>query len=201
MKTTFVLTTLAAGLLASCSSNAPYHPASRPEKIEFRKDRLDVYPEDVRKNPARYASLRVAWAGIIVSNDAAEDDFGGKIRMNTLFEHHYFDWEQDDRAGGARLIISPRGEGLFRMRWSMFRNDPDSSYLDALQFAAPGKLAIVYATPESVADDGTIVLGYHYIRILDPGHFTANELDYGRIGEPFHPLDARPKKDAKPPSH
>jgi len=197
MKTTFILITLAAGLLVSCSSNAPYRPAARPEKIEFRNDRLDVYPEDVRKDPARYAKLRVAWAGIIVSNDATEEDSNGRIRMDTV----YFDWEQDESLGGARLLISPRGEGLFRMRWRMIRKDPGASDVDALKYAAPGKLAIVYATPESVADDGAIVLRYHYIRILDPAHFSANELDYGRIGEPFHPIDARPRAAANTPSH
>jgi hypothetical protein len=191
MKLTFLITLLAAGL-TSCAVDAPYHPASRPEKIEFSNDRLDVYPEDVRKDPTHYANLRVAWAGIILSNKATEDDLGGKISMNTVFQHRYFDWEQDERDVGMRLLISPRGEGDFRMRWHVSRKDPDAGAIDALKYATPGKLALVYGSPESVDDDGTIVMRYHYIRILSPAHFTANELDYGRVGEPFRPVDARP---------
>jgi hypothetical protein len=200
MKLNFFMSALAAGLLAACASNAPYRPASRPEKIEFRNDRLDIYPEDVRKNPARFGHARLAWAGIILSNSAAEVDLGGKIRMDTVFEHHYFDWEQDNRAGGVRLLISPRGEGLFRARWNLSRKDPDVSATDAMDYAAPGNLAIVYGTPESVDDDGTIVLRYRYIRILDPSHFTAHVLSYGRIGEPFRPVDARPNAGQALPS-
>src|ERR1700733_2700745 len=112
--------------------------------------------------------------------------------MDTVFEHHYFHWLQDEREGGVRLLISPRGEGHFRMRWSMSRKDPDASETDAMNYAAPGKLAIVYATPVSVDADGTILLRYRYIRILDPAQFTTNDLDYGRLGESFHAIDARP---------
>jgi hypothetical protein len=200
MKIKFVLIMLAAGSLVSCSYNAPYRPVTGPEKIEFRNDRLDVYPEDVRKDPARYASLSMAWAALIVTNNATEEANGGKIRMDTVFEHRYFDWEQDEHGACVRLLISPRGEGLFRMRWSMNRQDMTASALDAMNYAAAGKLALVYATPVSVDDDGTIVMRYHYIRVLGPEHFTANELDYGRIGEPFRPIDARPRPATNSPS-
>jgi hypothetical protein len=190
MKSIFIMTVLAAGL-TSCAVDAPYHPVTRPEKIEYRNDRPDIYPEDVRKNLAYYSKVRVAWAGIILSNNATEEDVDGKIRMDTVFVHHYFDWTQDDHSDGVRLLISPRGEGLFRMRWSVSRRDRDATDADAMKYAAPGKLALVYGTPESVDDDGTIVLRYHYIRILGPGHFSANELTYGRLGESFRPYDAQ----------
>jgi hypothetical protein len=191
MKSTYILALLAAGL-TSCAVDAPYHPASRPEKIEFRNDRPDIYPDDVRKNLTYYSKVRVAWAGIIVSNVATEEDMNGKIRMETLFANHYFDWTQDEHPHGVCLLISPRGEGSFRMRWHVDRKDPDANSDDAMKYAAPGKLALVYGTPESVDDDGTIVLRYHYIRILGPSHFTASEVDYGRLGETFHPYDAKP---------
>jgi len=190
MNPKLILPLLAAGLV-SCAKDAPYHPVTKPEKIEYRNDRGDIYPEDVRKNLAYFSKVRVAWAGIIQSNNATEEDLDGKIRMETLFTHHYFDWTQDEHAHGVRLLISPRGEGVFRMRWHVSRKDPDASEADAMKYAAPGKLALVYGTPESIDDDGTIVLGYHYIRILGPGHFSATELDYGRLGESFHPYDAK----------
>jgi len=93
-------------------------------------------------------------------------------------------------------------EGNFRMRWKMHRNDPDAPEEKAMKYAAPGKLAIVYGTPEGIDPDGTIVLHYHYIRIVSPAHFSANELDYGRLGQPFKPVDSAPTADATaPPSH
>jgi hypothetical protein len=190
MKSTFLLSLLAAGL-TSCAVDAPYHPVTKPEKTEYRTDRPDIYPEDVRKDLAYYSKVRVAWAGIILTNSATEEDDNGKIRMDTVFVHHYFDWTQDNHLCGPNLLISPRGEGNFRMRWHVSRNDDDADEAEALRYAAPGKLALVYGSPESIDPDGTIVLRYHYIRILDPEHFTANELNYGRLGESFRPYDAK----------
>jgi hypothetical protein len=86
MKLKIVLTVLAAGLLTACAYNAPYRPANRPEKMEYGNDHKDVYPEDVRKDAALYAKVRVVWAGIIVTNDAVDDESGDKINMNTVFE-------------------------------------------------------------------------------------------------------------------
>jgi len=189
MKHQIVLTLLAAGLFTACSYDAPYRPASRPEKMEFGNDRQDVYPEDVRKDPAAYAKVRVAWAGIIVSNDAVDEETGDKIGMDTLFEHHYFDWQVNESAGTKKLLISPRGEGRFRMKWKMDRRDADSTSADAMQYAAPGAVAVIYGTPESVDDDGTIVMHYRYVHVFGPKHFTRSDLDYGRRGEAYHPVD------------
>ena len=62
---------LAAGLLVSCvpppDSLTDYMPVTKPENMEYLKAHLQVYPEDVRKDPARYANVEVAWAGIIIS--------------------------------------------------------------------------------------------------------------------------------------
>jgi hypothetical protein len=184
MKPAFIFTLFAAGLAASCTSNAPYHPASPPEGIEFGQARCDVYPEDVRKDPARYAQTRVVWAGIISSNDVQEAESAGKFRLDTVLEHHYFAWKEDRYPGGVKLPISARGEGMFRLRWHVHQNDPEATVDDAAQYAAPGDLAMVYGTPESVDEDGTIVLRYHYLRIVRPAHFTTKGLSYGRLGEP-----------------
>jgi hypothetical protein len=190
MKLKIVLTVLAAGLLTACAYNAPYRPANRPEKMEYGNDHKDVYPEDVRKDAALYAKVRVVWAGIIVTNDAVDDESGDKINMNTVFEHHYYDWLVNENAGSKHLLISPRGEGRFRMHWQMNRRNAESSSADALQYAKPGSVAVVYGSPESLDDNGTIVMHYRSVRIFGPEHFTAKDLDYGRIGEPYHPIEA-----------
>jgi hypothetical protein len=201
MKLKHILMLLAAGGLVSCSTDGPYCPVAQPEQIEFSKDHRDIYPEDVRKDSALYTHWPVAWAGIIVRNDVTKGDVSGKIRMDTVFEHHYYDWGQVAQGMGVQPLISHRSEGRFRMRWLLTRNDADASDSDVLKYAAPGKLAIVYATPESVDADGTIVMRYHYIRVLGPAQFTPVGQDYGRLGKPFQPGDAMPKAAATVPSH
>jgi hypothetical protein len=202
MKLKVILTLLAPGLLVSCAYNASYRPANHPEKMEYHNDHVDIFPEDVRNDPALYAKLRVAWAGIIVSNKTTEPDSGDKFGMDTVFDHHYCDWQVDERAGCQRVLVSPRGEGRFRMHWELDRKDANATSADARLYACPGSLAIVYGSPESVDENGTIVLHYRYVRILGPEHFTRRDTDFGRNGEPYRPLDsAPPGAVALAPSH
>jgi len=182
----FALALFAASFLASCESNAPYEPVNRPEQIEFKRARLEVYPDDVRRDVDHYANTPVAWVGVIRSTDAQEDDYGGGITAETVFEHHYFDWEQDKDPSGVNLMVSPRGEGSFTCNWQLRKMASDASAYDAEKFAHNGKLAIVYGVPESVKPDGTIVLKYTYLRILGRAHFSTNYIDYGRLGEELY---------------
>ena len=173
--------------LVSCAtrvSNEPYQPATNPEKIEFARARLDVFPEDVRKDAAAHAGVAVAWAGIIRSTTANEGGSDNKIVADTVLEHHYFDWIQDDTASGVKLSLSPRGEGLFRVQWSLDKAGRAATAESAESYAEAGKLAIVYGVPEKVEADGTVVLKYRYLRILDAKHFNTNVFDYGRMGGP-----------------
>jgi len=172
----------------AASTAEPYQPATKAEKYEFTNDRLDFYPDDYRKDPTNSAGITVAWAGIIKSTDANERDNGSQIFADTVFEHHYFDWVQEKGPKGIELSVSPRGEGLFKMRWLMDKTGNDSTAYSAEDFAGPGKLAIVYGVPQKVEADGTIVMHYKYLRIIDQDHFNTNEFDYGRLGEPFHSL-------------
>lgn len=179
------LTLFAASFLVSCAStNIPYEPATKPERIEFKNVRLDVYPDDVRRNLDRYTNTPVAWVGVIRATDATEEDFGGKIRADTVFEHHYFDWEEDKNLCGVKLRVSPRGEGLFSSRWSLRKEDNDANAYDAQKYAGRGKLAIVYGVPEAITADGAIVLKYRYLRILNRDHFDTNDFTYGRYDAP-----------------
>ncbi len=199
MKLNVLLMMLAAGLLMSCAHTVPYKPATAVEKIEFGHDHVNIYPEDVRKYPDRYTNMTLVWAGLIVTNGSTEEDLGGKIRMETLLDHRYFDWEEERIDGNPMLLVSPRGEGFFSMRWDVEKTDSASSYADATKYAAPGKLAIVYATPVSVDEDGVISMRYHYIRILDRTKFSTDVITYGRTGkEPFRPVDSHRAKG--PPS-
>ncbi len=195
----FVLALFALNVLVSCVSrvsDVPYRPASKPEKIEFANDRLDVYPDDVRKTPVTHTNAPVAWVGIIRSTDAFEESSGDTIVAETVFEHHYFDWVQDGKGGSVRLNVSPGGEGLFRTRWHLDKTQPEATAASAEKYAGKGKLAVVYGIPETVESNGTVVLKYRYLRVLDKEHFDTNVFDYGRMGESFRVLHPKCKSDS-----
>ena len=173
----------AAPFLFSCASNVFYRPGSQPENAEMKRDALDVNPGDIRRNPELDASAGVGWAGIILSTEA-EAGPDGLIHAVTTFEHHYFDWQEDHRFGHIQLHLSPRGEGLFRTEWVLRRNDPAAGKEEAESYASPGKLAIVYGVPEKV-ENGTVVLRYRFLRVVDAEDYSTNKFDYGRFGEPF----------------
>jgi hypothetical protein len=194
----FALALFAASFLVACESNVPYEPINTPESIEFKRARLEVYPDDVRRDIDHYANTPVAWVGVIRSTDAQENDYGGRITAETVFEHHYFDWEQDKDPSGVNLLVSPRGEGSFTCHWQMRKMESEASAYDAEKFARAGRLAIVYGVPESVKPDGTVVLKYSYLRILGRAHFSTNSIDYGRLGEELYkPMGGIPKPSAQ----
>jgi hypothetical protein len=174
-------------LLCSCASPALYRPGDAPERAENQRDILDIYPGDVRKNPANYANVGVGWAGIILHTEA-HYDLDGRIQAVTTFEHHFFGWQVDRQSGQKKLILSPRGEGIFRTEWTLRRNNPEAGVDAAEAYASPGKLAIVYGVPQKV-EDGAVVLRYRYLRLFQPWEFTIHEFDFGRFGEPYHYLE------------
>lgn len=177
--------------LLGCSSTVVYRPANKPDRLEFERDVLDVYPGDIRQNLDLYTNVGVGWAGIIKSTKA-EGGADGMIHAVTTFEHRYYDWQEEAGLyGGARLSVSPRGEGLFRTDWVLRRNEPEAGSADAESFAGPGKLAIVYGVPEKV-EDGTVVLRYRFLRVVDADDYSTNKFDYGRFGEPFRYIDYLP---------
>jgi hypothetical protein len=141
---------IASGVLVSCAhapANGPYRPVNKHEKTEFSLDRLDIYPDDVRANISAYTNAPVAWAGVILGSDARDDDNGLTIAVDSIFEHHYFDWVQEDGGKHLKLSLSPRGEGVFHVKWRMKKLKVDASFPDSQKYAKRGKLAIVYGTP------------------------------------------------------
>ena len=200
----FVVAFFALTVLVSCVSrdtrvgNESYQPVTKPEQIEFARDRLDVYPDDIRKDPTNYAGVAVVWAGLIRSTDAREEDQGGSILADTVFEHHYFDGVQNDNECGVTLFVSPRGEGLFRAKWHMDKTGKDATAESAEKYAGEGKLALVYGVPEKVDADGTVVLKYRYLRILGADQFSTNQFDYGRFGAPFRAIHCESKTNSPP---
>ena len=187
--------TVAAFCVAGCCTcnkqNTPYKPASAAEKIEFKHDTLDVYPAEVRENLDKYTGTPVAWAGIIQKSTANFSKHDGYTVINSTLEHHYFDWQEDHNDQGLKLLVSPRGEGQFKVTWLVENTEGAVGPDQAVDFAEPGKLAIVYGTPMGVDDTGAVILKYRYIRLIKSKHYTTNEFDYGRIGEPFSYLNTK----------
>jgi len=103
----------ALALLAGCPVG-PYSKAyqgdSEAEQQIFAQARRDVYPDDVRKAPADYRKVTLAWPGIIVSAEVDEDR---PQYWTIVVEHHYWDWIEDHSIQKARAFLSPRGEGRF----------------------------------------------------------------------------------------
>lgn len=189
MKGTFVFLLIALPFLAcSCKSNREneaYTPANSFEAAQLPKTTIDIYPDDVRANLNQYTNYVVAWAGIIRETHAEEPDANGLIHATTLLDHHYFDWQESrSKTGHKEYSVSPRGEGLFRVDWTSRGTRRNVGAAETERYAAPGKLAIVYGEPQSV-DGDVVVLGYHYIRIIDPKNFNTQTYDYGRVGEPY----------------
>jgi hypothetical protein len=180
----------AAPFLFACASNVMYRGGSQPERAEMDRDMLDVYPGDIRRNQESYTNVGVGWAGIITHTEAAPGP-DGLIHAVTTFEHHYFDWQEDHRFGDIRLNLSPRGEGLFRTEWALRRNDAEAGKEAAESYAGPGKLAIVYGVPERV-ENGTVVLRYRFLRVVNAEDYCTNKFDYGRFGEPIRYIDNPP---------
>lgn len=197
-----IVSSLAVILLASCSSAPPreiqspglgnetYRPVTKPEQIEFSRDQLDIYPDDLRSNATPYLGKAVVWAGIIRDTSAQNnEDDTTQLTVDTIFEHHYFNGVQYDGGKHVKLFISPRGEGLFRTRWHLNRIGSAADIAAAEKYSAAGKLALVYGVPDRIDGNGTIVLRYRFLRILDSNQFSTNQFDYGRLGQPFRALE------------
>jgi hypothetical protein len=187
---TLALTLVAGSVLVSCQSegDGPYQPANKHEATEFDNAHLTVYPDDVRADLDRYTNTMVAWAGIIRSTDAIEAETGGKIYAATVFENHYFDWQQAKTQDGLQFLVSPGGEGSFRSELHLRKSTQEATANDAEKYLGRGRLAVLYGMPQSVDPDGTVVLKYRYIRVFARNRYNTNELEYGRLGQPIRPV-------------
>ena len=196
MNRVIALSLLALPLLAvSCAHNMPYRPATHNEQLEYHRSLIDLYPDDVRRNLDQYTNTVVAWSGVIHDTEAHEGTNGMFVATTTI-EHKYYEWEVDHSAGGEKINLSLRGEGTFRIEWPVHRREAKATSADAEEYAGPGKMIIVYGIPDGI-EDNTIILKYHFLRVLDKDHFTMTQYDYGRFGQPVHYIGPKLDKTSK----
>jgi hypothetical protein len=183
MKPIAAILLLAVPLLASCASpRKPYTPSKGFEEIEYRHGAVGVYPDDVRADAAKFTNQVVVWAGII-KDTRARDLLTGNFEVTTQVEHHYFDWKEARNASEGKYFVSPRGEGAFTFTWESRRKNAIATTADVDQYAAPGKMVVVYGIPKSVDSNGVITLNYRFMRIIEPAECNFYTSNYGRAGE------------------
>ncbi|MEJ2636018.1 MAG: hypothetical protein P8184_12095 [Calditrichia bacterium] len=149
-----------------------YRPRSNWELKEYSNSRLNIYPDEVRKNPEKFSDTQVAWAGIIKQSKFYKTS--ENIEVDLLLEHHYFDWHENKNAPPLEYYLSSRGEGYFKTRW-FFKKDVDLQYI--YDRYIPDNLAIVYGVPRSV-DADTVIVASNYVRVINKKYYDADFYHY-----------------------
>ena len=166
-------------LLSGCSNE--YKPSSPWEQRVYSQSRRDLFPDQVRSDPAAYGNTLVAWTGILVSSEIHRGD---QPCVDLLVEHRFFDWIEDHGTQRQLFYLSPRGQGLFRASWPL-KKEWD---LDAMaKLIRPGDMMVVYGKPQSNAG-GVVDLGQaEYVREIPKQYFADDVLDYAP-GQPTRTL-------------
>ena len=128
----------------------------------------DVYPDDVRADPARYRKATLAWPGIVVS---AQPDALDAAQTEVVIAHHYWDWIEDHSIQRAKAFLSPRGEGEFTCHTKR-------TLLPAVDIKAA--MAIAYVRPVGVKD-GRLHAAC-ILSLYPPSWYLTDVFDYGRDG-------------------
>ena len=180
------LVVAACSLVAGCYGLVPgsrsYQPLPRWEAGYFAKARRDVFPSQVRQDPAAYQDALVAWTGVIVAIDYQGEGADRSVRITA--DHHYFDWIEDSGIQREKYFLSPRGDGRFAAYWRV-GSPQDQQFVD--QFAV-GDMLVAYGNPSAVKPEFVVLGPTLNMRAIKPSQFRMDVLDYGRPGEPVRTL-------------
>ena len=163
--------------LALSISGCPLAPGSRMfapegplEKRLFPYAKRDVFPDDVRKDPAAHRATVLLWSGIIQSADAVPVAGGTGLRL--VIEHHYWDFIEDYSIQRAIAFLSPRGEGTFEVLFA---------FAIPAERVRPQDMAIVYGSPIGAAGSADhVILDGAVLRTLPRDKYATDIWDYGR---------------------
>ena len=153
-----------------------YKPVSPMEAQIFAKVNFKVYPDDVRGALDSYRDTVVAWAGIISNYDVIHHD--ENIEIIISLEHHYYDWLEDYSIQKEKIFLSPKGEGSFKTSLFFKAGSPVDEITKAF---SKGDLVIAYGIPQSIDDDGVIVIKGLYPRVIKKMWYRTDVLEYGRL--------------------
>jgi hypothetical protein len=156
--------------LACFPTSRVYSPPS--DYLRDLKGRTDVFPDDVRKDPAKFSGQVMLWTGIVLSKTAVKQDQRDVVEI--LFEHHYWDFVEDFGVQIPRDFLSPRGEGKFAVR--VYAEELAQS---SVQFQQ-GWMAIAWVVPFGVREDGTVKTKMRGASCVSPARFSTEMWDYGR---------------------
>jgi hypothetical protein len=147
-----------------------FTPEGPLEKQLFPRAKRNVFPDDVRADPAAHRTSVLLWTGIIKAVEPTEVD--GRRGLRVLIEHHYWDFIEDYSFQRAIAFLSPRGEGPFEVLFE-FHIPAEKILLD--------DMAIVYGTPRGFAEDGRrILLDGAVLRTIRRERYATDIWDYGR---------------------
>ncbi len=178
---------VAAAAVSGCAtdnsmSSRAYTPPDKADREVFSKARRDVYPKQVRENPARYRDVNIAWAGIVKDVDVVRSKSG--LSVVVLVEHHYFDWIEDHGAQPEVFFLSPRGEGNFMIilepKREMTKDEARKLLPAGTMLVAVGQIYQPTASDKKYP----LVLLTDYRQFIDKKWYRTDVLDYGRDGEP-----------------
>jgi hypothetical protein len=148
-------------------SSRPFAPTSAEEQAAFDRATRDVFPSDVRRDPARHADTIVMWTGIT----------DGSVDGTPFVEHHYFDGVVE---GDGSVWLSPWGEGRFCLL-GVPRDE-------AQRFEATRPLFVrAYGVP--VVTDGGICLR-DVTFVAGDRRYSMTVVEYGPNGQPLSSADA-----------
>ena len=160
----------------------PYKPLPKWEAGVYQQARRDVFPSQVREQPAAWADTIVAWTGVIVA--IKYQGAGADRAVRIMAAHRYFDWIEDDGIQREKYFLSPRGDGRFATYWGV-GTPADQKFID--QFAV-GDMLVAYGRPTFVRPDFIGLSPTLNMRAIKPDQFRSDVLDYGKPGEPVKTL-------------
>lgn len=150
-------------LLTACGGGGEYGYARTYTPLSAEQDHMDaateVTYEDVRRDPAEYASVSLAWFGVVtgVDVDASTGEGAVHLTYRTLQSRNLC---EDERASSCRVTVSERAGGPFSVNLRL-----SSDQISGQDRVWQGSLLKVYGPPTGEFDDeGGPVLGSSYFR-------------------------------------
>jgi hypothetical protein len=178
------LLVVSTGLVACATySSRPYAPNSSADQEVYVKARKNIYPQQVKQDPARYSNETIAWAGIVKKVELFQSDYGPAVSV--LIEHRYFDWIEDHGAQPEVFFLSPRGEGEFMI---IVKPEKQVEEKEISRLIPVGTMVIaVGKIYVKAAQDKTrpLALLTQYFQFIDRKWYRTDVFDYGRENEPM----------------